>query len=49
MGIFPRATWLRLFEEVGFQAESRSLRPEEEPGAEAFVALKRAAGNSATG
>lgn len=48
MGVFPRAIWLRLFGDVGFKAEARSLRVEEEPGAEAFVALKRAEGDSAT-
>ncbi len=38
-GLFPRATWLRLLEEVGFQAQRRE-GIEDETGSDIFVGVK---------
>jgi SAM-dependent methyltransferase len=40
-GLFPRATWLRLFEAAGLELEPRVMPPDEEPaGAGLFVGRK---------
>jgi SAM-dependent methyltransferase len=39
-GLFPRDEWLRLLEDVGFQAKRRVIEREEEKGTEAFIGLR---------
>ena len=39
-GLFPRAEWLRLLEDVGFQAKRRVIDREEDKGTEAFIGLR---------
>jgi SAM-dependent methyltransferase len=39
-GLFPRSEWLRLLEDVGFQAKRRVIEREEEKGTEAFIGLR---------
>jgi hypothetical protein len=38
--VFPRDEWLRLLEDVGFQAKRRLIEREEEKGTEAFIGLR---------
>jgi SAM-dependent methyltransferase len=40
LGVFPRDEWLRLLEDVGFQAKRRLIEREEDKGTEAFVGLR---------
>jgi SAM-dependent methyltransferase len=40
LGVFPRDEWLRLLEDVGFQAKRRVIEREEDKGTEAFVGLR---------
>jgi hypothetical protein len=41
-GLFPRATWLRLIGEAGFEARLVPLVPDERPvGAQGFLAIRR--------
>jgi hypothetical protein len=41
-GLFPRATWLRLIGEAGFEVRSVPLTHDERPvGSEGFMAVRR--------